>query len=230
MGFAKSVSMALVFAGAVMVTAGNARAQIEVGAFQVIPSGGVYLYGEAAPFRDAAFLGGDAHYFISDNVGLGFTLSFARPEVGGENFDRVLFKVANDTSVLFSTGQQVTQFSYAGVVTAAYSLGRANVLGFGGVGGTTFYLDPQVNDQNSSLTKFMFVFGGGLNFALTEGIGVRFEARDEVFTDFDREDFNPVDPRFRNTRIPEANGSPPAAEETIHNLRLSIGFVFVPGR
>jgi hypothetical protein len=234
---ARLLGLALLCAAALVTTAGRARAQVEAGTWETIPTGGVYLYGAASGFDDAAFFGGDVYYFLNEYLGIGLTLSFARPVMDGSVFDRVQFSFLADTSALYRVGQQVTQATYAPVVVAAVEAGGFDIRGYGGVGGTTFYLDPEINAGNKSETIMSWFLGGGVGYRFTERSGVRVEVRDEVFTGFERDKFFPAENRtgyrnegrrFVNDRIPEANGSPPEPDETIHNIRLSIGFIFMP--
>lgn len=222
--------------------AGHARAQNAAGTWRAIPVIGAYVYDRATPFETAPLLGGEVHYAVTPALSLGFGIAFARPKVDGSYFPLVLFKVSADTSILYRVGQQVTQVAYLGLATLALPLGRASVYAQGGLGGYTFFVDPQVMKdmleitRESTLTGLLVPVAAGLSIPVGAGAGFRFEVRDEILTSFDRERLNPVEPRFRNSCdlqtfcIEEANGSPPAPKETNHMLRLTIGFELIPGR
>lgn len=208
----------------------SVHAQVRVGEFQVAPQLGVAFYDNASPFEDAGFIGATAQYFLTKNVKIGIAVDVARPEVDGSYFPNVLFNFGGDTTVMQRVGQQVTQLTYGVFLGGTATSGRWVGGVKGGVGATTFLLDPQVMLDNVSFTDLAFSLGGSLNIALTQAAGVQFEVQDVIVTGFDREQFNPViRDTFKNTLFPEANGNPPPPKSTIHNVRLVLAFEFYPG-
>lgn len=232
--------LALVLVG--LVAADAAYGQYESGQWRAMPTLGVYTYDDATPLETTGFVGGEAHFSLNPSVSLGIAVSFARPEVDGSYFPLVLFKVAADTSLLFQAGQQATQVTYGALLSLGAPLGRLYVYGQGGLGGYTYFMDDQVvrdlvqSGGKRSTTGVMIPVGAGVSYSVSSLVGIRIEVRDEILTDFDREDFNPVEPQFQNTCevenfcILEANGTPPEPSSTVHNFRFNIGFEFTPGR
>jgi len=230
----------------ILVAATPAIAQVAAGQFQVSPRVGYYIYDDATPFKNAASVGADARYFITENLGIGLEFDFARPVVDGSYFTNAYFVYPGPIALLIEAGQQVTQVSFAAVGVAALRTERISVLGVGGGGVYTFYYDPQVigsvpnRSGNETFTKAMVVLGAGVEYSISESAGFRVDVVDDVFFNFDREKFNPVELRWQNDRnrepggsaldFPEANGSPPEASETVHNFRVSLAFELVPGR
>jgi hypothetical protein len=212
--------------------------------WRATPQVGFTLYDEATPFRNAPFVGGEVAYAVTPALRVGFGLNVARPIVDGGYFPLFLFRPHQDTTMLIEVGQQVTQVNYAGLLSAGTGLGAFNVYGQAGVGGWTFFLDRQVMTTAervgavNRVSGLLVPLGVGVSFGSTAL--VRLEARNDMILNFDREVFNPVDPRFSNLCAPgvhvntfcweDANTTPPAAKETNHNLRFILGFELVPGR
>lgn len=209
----------------------SAHAQVRAGEFQVAPQLGITFYDNASPFKNAGFFGGTAQYFLTKNVRLGAAVDVSRPEVDGSYFPNVIFNFGGDTTIMRRAGQQVTQLTYGVFVGGTATTGRLAAGLQGGVGGATFFLDPEAMSDHVSFTNLTVGFGGSVNVALTEAAGVQFEVHDLILTDFDRDRFDPVlKDAFKNTLFPEANGNPPPPKSTIHNIRLVLAFEFYPGR
>ncbi len=230
----------------ILIAAPPAAAQMEDGGFQVSPRVGYYLYDAATPFEDAASAGADVRYYFKDILGIGFDIDFARPVVDGSYFKNAFFVLPGPSALLIEPGQQVTQLTYSAFVLVGVKTERFAFRALGGGGLYTFYYDPQVIGSNptrsgtATLTKGMAVIGGGLEWAVSEAAGFRVDVVDDVFFNFDRELFNPVEQPWQNDRnredagaglaFPEANGTPPEAKDTVHNIRISLAFQLVPGR
>jgi hypothetical protein len=234
--------------GAVGVLAACAAApasgQIDQGVWRATPIFGATLYDQATPFKTAPFVGGEAYYVAHPLIRVGLGMSFARPIVDGSYFPLAVMRVHPDTTLLMQVGQQVTQVNYAALATVGSHVGPAYVYGQAGLGGYTFFLDRAVNysiEKRGSDTRASgMMVPLGLGFSVGRTAAVRLEVRDEILFGFNRDVFNPVEPRFRNECTPgvhvqefcfeEANRIPPAAKETNHNIKLILGFELVPGR
>lgn len=213
--------------------------------WRVIPSFGAFIYDEASALEDAPFFGGEVLFPVQEFVSLGAAITFARPQVDGSNFPLALFQVANDSLLLFEVGQQVTHISYAGIVSVGTDFGRVGLYGQSGVGGYTLFFDPQSNQSlrkvggDDQMSGLLIPVGAGVTFEVGSRAGIRLDVRDEIFTDFDRDKLNPVEPRFFNdctdhfqellVCFPELNPTPTEASSTIHNIRVTLGFEFTPG-
>jgi len=213
--------------------------------WRVVPSFGAFIYDEASALEDAPFFGGELSFPVSEFISLGTSITFARPEVDGQQFPYALFQVANDSLVLFEVGQQVTQLSYAALASVGSDFGRVRVYGQGGIGGWTVFMDPQSQTSlakiggEDNMSGILIPVGAGVVFDVGSRAGIRLDVRDEIYTDFDRERLNPVEPRFFNdctdhdqqltVCFPELNPTPTEASSTLHNIRLTLGFEFTPG-
>jgi hypothetical protein len=213
--------------------------------WRVIPSFGAFIYDEASALEDAPFFGGELLFPVSEFISIGPSITFARPEVDGRQFPYALFQIANDSLVLFEVGQQVTQLSYAALVSVGTNFGRVRVYGQGGIGGYSIFFDPQSNISlakiggDDNMSGILIPVGAGITFDVGSRAGIRLGVRDEIYTDFDRDKLNPVEPRFYNdctehdqqlvVCFPELNPSATEASSTLHNIRLTLGFEFTPG-
>lgn len=229
-----------------LIAAPPAAAQMEDSGFQVSPRVSYYLYDNATPFKEAFGVGADARYFFNENLGLGFDIDFARPEVDGSYFPLAYFVYPGPSALLISAGQQATQLTYSLFAVAGIKFGQLALRVQGGGGLYTFYYDPMVIGSNptrtgtETLTKPLAAIGAGLEWNLSEAAGFRLDVLDDIFFEFNRELFNPVEEGWQNLRtredgaaglaFPEANGTPPEAKETVHNFRISLAFQLMPGQ
>jgi len=229
---------------ALAVLAASPTVAQEEGRWRATPLFGVTKYDESSALKTAPFVGAEAQYVLSPSLRIGLGLNVARPIVDGSYFPLVFLRVHADTSWLAEVGQQVTQFNYMGTITAMRSMGSVNLFGQAGIGGYSFFLDNQVmhsmqrRGAPSRVSGLMVPLGVG--FSIGRSSAIRLEARDDILFGYDREDFNPVEMRHRNLCTPgvntqsfcieDANRTPPAPKETIHNFKLILGFELVPGR
>ncbi len=226
-------------------TSSSAQEAPQERSWRVVPSFGAFLYDEASALEDAPFFGGELSFPVSEFISLGTSITFARPQVDGSQFPLVLFQVSNDSLVLFEVGQQVTQLSYAALASVGTDFGRVRVYGQGGIGGYTLFLDPQSNTSlaklgaEDNMSGLLIPVGGGIVFDVGSRAGIRIDVRDEIYTSYDRDRLNPAEPRFFNdctdhfqgllVCFPELNPDATEASETLHNIRLTLGFEFTPG-
>ncbi|MFN2398430.1 MAG: outer membrane beta-barrel protein [Gemmatimonadaceae bacterium] len=237
----------LALAGISMAAAANdVQAQaLQSGRFTVTPIIGTIRWDDASALANkeanssGAFtetkitptVGMQADYHIRPQIGVGFYFEAARPTTRGDYFPSVLFNFgASLPAELRVVSQRVTVMMYGVQGTLGFGLGRLNPYVSGGGGAVTVNTDPQQSDGNNSYTTGQFQLGGGLGFQLGANTALRIDVRDFVFTSWDRNQLNPVRAAFQNTLFPSANGNPPEEKSTVHNLRIGIGFSFVPRR
>lgn len=229
-----------------LIAAPPAAAQMEVSGWQVSPRVGYFVYSDATPFKNTFGVAGDVRYYFNNNLGLGFDISFARPVVDGSYFPLAYFVYPGPSVQLIEAGSQPTQLTYALFASAGIAFDKIALRALGGGGLYTFYYDPLVIGSNptrlgtETLTKGMAVVGAGLEWRVTEAAGFRLDVMDNVFFGFDRELFNPVESGWQNLRsretgnsglaFPEANGTPPEAKETVHNIQFSLAFQLMPAQ
>jgi hypothetical protein len=213
--------------------------------WRATPVFGITTYDNATPLKTAPFVGAEAQYLITPAIRFGVGMSVARPIVDGGYYPLIILRVSEDTTMLMQLGQQVTQLNYMGLISANMPIGASmNVYGQGGLGGYTFAMDRQVmssiRKRGAAIRTSGLLVPLGLGVSFGRAAAIRLEARDDIFFGFDREMFNPVEPRFQNLCtagvhnqqfcLEDANATPPAAKETNHNIKLILGFELVPGR
>ena len=185
---------------------------------------------ESGEFTENVFtptVGLSADYLVARQVGLGFYFEAARPQTRGDYFPTLLLNFPNNAQLL-TISQRVTVLMYGAQGTLQLPVGRLNPYLSGGVGLVTINGDPQQNDRNASFTNGQFQVGGGIGFHVSGSTSLRVDVRDFVFTGWDRDELYPVGASFQNTLFPSANGNPPAEKSTVHNVRIAIGFSYVP--
>ena len=92
-----------------------------------------------------------------------------------------------------------------------------------------FTLDPEQNRSEEKRDGYSLNLGVGATYAIAGGAGIVLEIRDVALFEYDRDWFDLSDPLLAEPRVPEPAGEPPAKQSTIHNLRFSVGFTYVPG-
>ncbi|MBI4408223.1 MAG: outer membrane beta-barrel protein [Gemmatimonadetes bacterium] len=198
------------------------------GKFQIVPSAGAIEFDDASALKRAAFLGLDASYFATRNLAIGLQLYTSRPVTDGTFFPLTTLDFG-DTTYVYAVAQQVTLVGVGAQVQVQFPLGRLNLFVTGGGGAYRFYLDPRRTQTVERFSGSSATVGGGVDVAISEYVGVRLEARDLILMDYDRDVFDGTLPYERNTRIPDLIPAPAAGKDVIHNIRLALGFSFVPG-
>lgn len=185
-------------------------------------------------------------------LSFGVTAAFSRPTTKGSYFpwNRHTFvsdiNRRNDTTLVYEVSQRVTMAHYA--IEAGYRIGGAPRRTEGrttmerlldwraasaeaslGLGGYAFWEDPEQNHRNEVHAHPAISLGAGLGIPLPRNTTLRLRADDLILTRYDREWFSLYDPLFSEELFPNPMTPPPAAKSTIHNMRLSIQFSFVPG-
>ena len=235
-----AVASALAGVAFVLATEGVVAQALTSGRFTVTPVVGTIRFDDASALAnkkaddDGAFtknvftptVGLSADYKLSQQLGLGFYFEAARPQTRGDYFPSLLLNFGSNAE-LRTISQRVTMMMYGLQGTATFGVGALQPYVGAGAGFVTINGDPQQNDRNASFTNTQFQFGGGLGYAIGSST-VRLDVRDFVFTSWDRNELYPVNPDFQNTLFPSANGNPPAEKSTVHNIRIALGFSFVP--
>jgi hypothetical protein len=217
------------------VVAVRDSAAVLVRGFEVTAGSGYQMFDKSAALRDAPIVGLRITGRDIGRVRLGVTAAFARPLTRGDYFPwnrQIYFSDQarrNDTALVFEVSQRVTLASYGadaalqlGGVRApdARGLGAVQFEVGGGVGGYTFWLDPEQVRRSRSFSGLAFSAGAGVGVPVGGAITLRLRVDDVIFTNFDRQQFslsvNPVT-------------TPPEARSIVHNPRFSVGFSFIPG-
>ena len=167
-----------------------------------------------------------AVYNVWRNAGVGFYFEAARPTTRGDYFPALLLQFGN-TVELRNVSQRVTVMMYGLQGQYGFDIGRIAPFIQGGIGAVTVNTDPQQNTGNKSFSNSAAHVGGGLAFSVGQG-RVSLDVRDHMFFSWKRDKLNPVGVANQNTLFPSANGNPPAAKGSLHNLRVSLGFTFTP--
>lgn len=230
------------FAGLAILAAAELGAQSTSAPrrFQVTPSVGVMQWdntsGLANKQADAsgAFnntkitptMGVTAIYNFLRQTGIGFYFEAARPTTRGDYFPPLLLKFG-DNAQLKTVSQRLTTMIYGVQGQVGFSAGRLSPYASAGFGAITVLGDPQQNNDNAQFTNKSAQFGGGLSFGIGGG-AFTVDVRDYVFFDWNRERLNVVSPGVQNRQLPSVNPAPPAAKKTVNNIRVALGFSFVP--
>jgi opacity protein-like surface antigen len=212
-----------------LVVAAPLAAQAPQGEFEVNTLLGWQRFDKAAALEDGPAAGIDAVYFATEMIGVGGYLSVGRPTTKGEYFPLVGLEF-EDSTFRYLPDQDVTQigFGLAGVVRFPV-VQRLVPYVTAGLGRTRFFMDPEQNRGQRSEGFSTWMVGGGIQLTSAGSIGLRLDVRDEVYTGFDREVFSVVDPLYIDRTMPHPNPDIPEAKSTVHNLRFSLAFSFVPG-
>ncbi|MGD8700014.1 MAG: outer membrane beta-barrel protein [Gemmatimonadales bacterium] len=206
----------------------EANAQIEAGRFRLSAGVGAQDFAESSALK-TTFIGAlDANYYITRNIAVGLFGQVGRPETDPSFYPLIRFDFGEETE-LYQPAQRVTNYVVGVQGQLGLELSRLAPYAVGGVGYYAFTLDPEQNRSDESRDGYSLNLGIGAAYALTAAAGIVLEIRDVVFFDYDRDWFNLSDPLLAENRVPEPGGTPPDKQDTIHNLRFSIGFTYVPG-
>lgn len=206
----------------------EANAQIEAGRFRLSAGVGAQDFAESSALK-TSFVGAlDANYFITRNIAVGLFGQVARPETDPSFYPLVRLDFGEETE-LYQPAQRVTSYVVGVQGQLGLELSRIAPYAIGGVGYYAFTLDPEQNRSDESRDGYSLNLGVGATYAISGAAGIMLEIRDVVFFDYDRDWFNLSDPLLAENRVPEPGGTLPDKQDTIHNLRFSIGFTYVPG-
>jgi hypothetical protein len=213
-------------------------------AYRVSALVGLQMFDESAALDKAPFIGMRISRPLTGIFAAGLNLAFSRPNTRGEYFPwnrQIYFSDAshlNDTTLLFQVEQRVT------FATTTLDLG----VGFGGdrdadrfslsgirlglnagAGFWAVWLDPERTKGNNGHGGMAFPLGAELQVPVGRSASIGARVDDVILTNFYRDMFNLSDPLlsedlFLNPLVP-----PPPGKTTIHNMRLTLAFSFVPG-
>jgi len=227
----------LLFAGLTVPV--GLEGQQQKGSWSVDVGAGMQGYDSSSGMNSGAFLSAGAIYQITDRIGVGPSLQYTRNSSDGSFYTGVL-DFGADSARVFQVGQTLNTLHYTADVRFDF-LPENDIDPYvlGGIGGYTTYLETQANSGIGRLSDLLFQIGGGIRWSVSEGAGVIIDLRDVVYTNWDREDLNPIRPEHRNCsvpgdpgstcRFPDAETSTPDANSTLHNIRFTIGLTFIPG-
>ena len=169
-----------------------------------------------------------ADYAVTPSIRAGLYLEYQRPTTSADYYPYALFRTGSSYT-LNGVSQVVSVLSYG--IQASYNLpGRWGPFVRGGVGRHSVYADVQSQFTTQHIDGTQFLLGAGINYGVSETVGVRLELTDFMWSNWDRDDLNPVAPQYQNTTFPEENpaGITLNKPSLIHNLRLAVGFSFTP--
>lgn len=199
------------------------------GQFQVVPSLGAIRFDQSSALETTGFLAVDAAYFLNSTLAVGLQFYAARPRTDGDYFPLAMLDFG-DTTYLYSVAQRVTLVGAGAQVQLHYAVSGLDLFVNGGGGVYRFYMDPRRTQTVERLSGPSALVGGGVNYAVSEFVGIRLEARDVILMDYDRDRLDATLHYVRNNRMPEVTPTPPEKKDVIHNIRFALGFSFVPGR
>ncbi|MBA2440118.1 MAG: hypothetical protein H0V50_05535, partial [Thermoleophilaceae bacterium] len=153
----------------------------------------------------------------------------ARPVTAWDQFPAVAFDFG-DTTLLYGVAQRTTLLTYGLQGTLGFSVGVLRLYGLAGAGAYTIQLDSRQNVGNFSSTNGMFQFGGGVGYAISRSIGLRVEARDVIFNNFDRDRLDPTVGYARDRRVVDAVPNPRAESKRPNNIQTALVFSYIPNR
>lgn len=161
-------------------------------------------------------------------ISAGFFVDYGRGEVDGSRFPAAQLDFGVDSTVNVNIDQPLSAMNYGIAVQAGFEAGALRPYLSGGVGGYSLFLNAQQWDRPETKSGLLFSVGGGARFEVADGASLVLDLRDLIYPGFDANELNVVREENRNDRFPELNPEP-LEEGTAHNLRLTLGFSFIPG-
>ena len=199
------------------------------GSIRLGPRLGYDTYAKETGIKKGALVGLDATYFATNHIGFGAYVDFSRVNTDGTYFP-VEIAFGEDSTGIYAASQPLTVIRYGAQAMAQFSLSSAlEPYVLAGIGAYQIQLDPQVERDSKSLTELQYTVGGGIDFTVASGAAIRFDVRDYIFTNFDRENLYPAAQRFRPTRFPEVVPEQEPFSGSTHNLVFALSFQFTPG-
>lgn len=214
-----------------LVTVTAAQAQVVPHRFQIGPRLGRLSFAEQSGLKASGLVGVDGVYFLTRNLGIGFSADFSRPQADGR-YHPAEFTFF-DTTFVYQATYPITIFQYQLMGVVTLGSGRISPYLTGGAGEYRMYVDPQSAAEARQISHTLVTLGGGVNLRLGGSSGLRFEVRDFIYTGYDLNEVNTVKSRFNPLRFPDVAPVPDdrcyRATCKLNNLQIAFGFTFVPG-
>lgn len=207
--------------------AGSATAQVVPNQFQVALQAGWQTYAGGSGLNSGPSVAAEATYFLTQNIGLGLWSDFTIAESAGNKFTPAAFSYVDSTT--FHTINQSVDVWQFGAHAKLQLAGRSAPFLLVGAGGYRLFLDPQQNSGNSSTTGFALRLGAGIDFAVSDNVGLGLGVADVFYPDWDPSVLLPTQEDFQNTRFPELNPDSGQLSESVHNFKFMVGITLVPG-
>lgn len=224
--------------GAMLLGAQALGAQTQTKMFDLGAHVGQQVFHKGTALENTPFVGLDATYELPWNplaslikgssFGVGMLLDVSRPVTRGDQFDAVAFDFG-DTTFLYAVAQRVTLLQGGLEAVVGVPVGKVRLYGFAGTGIYSIFLDPRAVKRNEKFTNPMATFGGGLNYPISQSIGVRAQMRAVTFTKFDRERLDASTTYVHDQRIKDALPTADATSKTPTNMQFSLVFQYIPG-
>lgn len=205
-----------------LVSAGPLAAQ----QFDISPRLGFVSFKDATGLRESGMLGLEAMYRVSPNIGVGVRGDVARPSTEGDFFPAEMS--FGDTTLIFGVQQPVTVMHY-GALAQLETGGSLSLFGLGSIGGYAITLDPQAARGKRTFNQWAATAGGGVRLRTSSTTSVRLEVHDLIFLNYERNQLDPVEPRFKPVRFPDVLPVQPEFDGTAHNFFFALSFTFSPG-
>lgn len=177
-------------------------------------------------------------YYMTPSIGIGLAVDLSRPVSNGAYFPAVSLEVAGEQRLSF-VNQRLTIADAVAQVEWAPSVGAFKPFLTGGIGMYAVWPEAKKEDKAGvtgfqSFSDVMFQLGVGIDWSIGETTGFRIELSDQIFTGWERGTLDPTFqtaelPNFSTQIFPDLVESPPDESGTLNNLRLMIGFTFMPG-
>jgi hypothetical protein len=194
--------------------------------FEIGPRLGYVKFKEVTGIENAAMMGVDTRYKLGSHLAVGFRLDVARPGTDGQYFSAEM--TFSDTTLVMQVRQPLTIIQY--MATGEFETGGSfSLFANGGAGGYSIKMDPEATTGVNSVTEWAFAVGGGIRLRTGGGTSVRLEVQDLIYTNFNRNNLNPVEPRFAPVRFPDVVPLQPNYQGSAHNIYGAISFIFTPG-
>ena len=228
-----TVAALLVLAGAASLAAQEPTTR-----FRVVPSIGLMRFDRTSALSSTdegisqlyGSAGLSADYAVNDAFRAGVYLEYQQPTTSQDYYPYALMRTSG-VYQLYGVQQTVSVLNYGVEANYTFQFGNLRPYVMGGLGLNTVYGDVQASGSSESVTGTQFLLGAGMHFNVSETVGIKAELLDFMWSNWDRDDLNPVAPAFQNTTFPEQNpdGMNWEKPSLIHNLRLALGFSFTPG-
>lgn len=201
--------------------------------FTVTPYIGAQMYDKASALKSGTpVVGLDVMYRLRQmfgvGMGLGLTLSAARPETDATYFPMVRLE-EGPVSTYYRVSQRLTQYTYgAQLIASLPTVARFVPYLSGSGGGYLFDMNAQEVGRTTRYKGWAWSFGGGANVQVGPRTGFSFDIRDMVLFEYDRNRLDATDPLLRDPRFDPVRSGVPAPKNPVHNFRFSVGVSFIP--